>query len=56
MLKKILCSLFQHKQIIYSKEEGKGKEFRYVYSCHCGKKVNKSDWTDDNQLLGYGKY
>lgn len=54
MIKKILCFLQLHITDIIHHEEGKGKEFRVVHACHCGTTVHKGDWTDDNQLLGYG--
>lgn len=55
MLKKTLCFLnFNHSFSISSIEEGKGKEFRNVERCKCGKREWKSEWTDDNQMLGHG--
>lgn len=54
-LKRFLCFLnFNHNMTHTSFENGAGKDFRYVYSCSCGKRIEKSHWTDDNHLLGYG--
>jgi hypothetical protein len=55
MLKKLLCFLwFNHNQSVEYYEDGKGREFRRVHKCHCGKKVTKGEWIDDNHLLGHG--
>jgi hypothetical protein len=56
MLKRILCFInFNHELKNVSHEEGKGSEYRVIETCNCGKKTNKSDWVDDNILLGYRK-
>lgn len=51
-LKKILCFMwFNHRQSVNSMEDARGKEFRYVSSCRCGKHVTKSVLLHDNDLL-----
>lgn len=54
-MQKAVCFLnFNHGLSHVSTEDGKGREFRYVNSCMCGKRVEKGEWTDDNHLMGYG--
>lgn len=54
-MKNWICKLFRHPISTTGTEDGRGREFRYVSKCTCGERVETSEWTDDNQLLGYRK-
>lgn len=52
----LLCLLnFNHSLTSTGFEDGKGSDFRYVSRCNCGKRKEAGEWTDDNQLQGYGR-
>lgn len=50
-MKKIWCEFFNHKLTKTSEESTEGTMFRFVESCKCGKRVQKSIPIHDNDLL-----